>query len=52
MSNKMHKVAFTAFRNNLALYLEKIAKGEEIQVVNARRGRIIVELMRAETSKS
>ncbi len=39
-----HKVAFTAFRNNLAGYLEKLAKGKKIVVYDARRGRTIVEL--------
>ena len=39
-----HKVAFTVFRNNLAGYLEKLAKGRKIVVYDARRGRTIVEL--------
>lgn len=46
----VRKVAFTVFRNNLAFYLEKLFAGEEIQVVNARRGKEIVILKRAEKS--
>lgn len=38
------RVAFTAFRNNLASYLEKITNGEEIEVYDARRARTIVRL--------
>jgi antitoxin (DNA-binding transcriptional repressor) of toxin-antitoxin stability system len=45
---KKEKVAFTVFRNELAKYLEKLAKGEEIMVMNARRGRVIVTIKRAE----
>ena len=40
----MVKVAFTAFRNDLARYLELLAKGEEIVVINARRNQILVIL--------
>jgi antitoxin (DNA-binding transcriptional repressor) of toxin-antitoxin stability system len=47
---KMHKVAFTAFRNELANYLEKIANGEEITVMDAKRGRVIAILKGAEKS--
>jgi antitoxin (DNA-binding transcriptional repressor) of toxin-antitoxin stability system len=42
---KIEKVAFTAFRNNLAFYLEKLAKGEELQIMNARRNKLIVTLV-------
>jgi hypothetical protein len=42
---KVVVVAFTAFRNDLASYLEKLAKGEELQIMNARRGRLIVSLV-------
>lgn len=37
-------------RNNLADYLERLARGEEIQVVNARRGTTIVILKKASGS--
>jgi antitoxin (DNA-binding transcriptional repressor) of toxin-antitoxin stability system len=43
----MIKVAFTAFRNNLASYLEKLEKGEELQIVNAKRNKLIVGLVSA-----
>ena len=46
-TNKIEKVAFTAFRNDLAFYLEKLAKGEEIQIINARRNRLIVSLVKS-----
>jgi len=39
-----HRVAFTAFRNGLAGYLEKLAQGEEIVIYDARRARTIVAL--------
>jgi hypothetical protein len=42
---KIEKVAFTAFRNDLAFYLEKLAKGKELQIVNARRNKLIVSLV-------
>jgi len=42
---KTERVAFTAFRNDLAFYLEKLAKGEELQIINARRGKLIVGLI-------
>ena len=45
MTTKIHKVAFTAFRSELAAYLEKIKNGEEIQIIDARRGRLIVSLV-------
>jgi len=45
---KVEKVAFTAFRNDLASYLEKLSKGEELQIVNARRGKTIVSLVSSE----
>jgi len=38
------RVAFTVFRNNLASYLERLAKGEEIEVRNARRNKLIAIL--------
>jgi hypothetical protein len=41
----MIKVAFTAFRNDLAFYLEKLSKGEELQIINARRNKLIVGLV-------
>ncbi len=45
MARDVQKVAFTAFRNDLASYLEKLAKGGEIQIMNARRGKLIVSLV-------
>jgi len=46
-AGKTEKVAFTAFRNNLAMYLDKLEKGEEIQITNARRNRLIVSLVKS-----
>jgi hypothetical protein len=45
MTSKVRRVAFGAFRNDLASYLEKLAKGEEIQIVDARRNKQIVSLV-------
>jgi antitoxin (DNA-binding transcriptional repressor) of toxin-antitoxin stability system len=45
MTRDVQRVAFTAFRNDLASYLEKLAKGEELQIMNARRGKLIVSLV-------
>jgi len=42
---KAKRVAFTAFRNDLASYLEKLAKGDELQIMNARRNKLIVSLV-------
>jgi hypothetical protein len=44
---KEEKVAFTAFRSDLAFYLEKLSKGEELHIVNARRNKLIVSLVSA-----
>jgi hypothetical protein len=46
-NTKVEKVAFTAFRNDLAFYLEKLVKGNELQIVNARRNKLIVSLISA-----
>lgn len=46
-SKKVERVAFMAFRNDLAAYLEKLAKGEELQIMNARRGKLIVSLVKS-----
>lgn len=48
---KKHRVAFTVFRNELANYLEMLSKGEEITVMDAKRGREIVVLKKVKTSK-
>ena len=47
-AEKVEKVAFTAFRNDLAVYLEKLANGEELQIMDARRGKLIVSLVSSE----
>ena len=43
-SGKAKKVVFTEFRNDSAFYLDKLAKGKELQIVNVRRNMLIVGL--------
>ena len=45
---KEHRVAFRVFRDDLAKYLELLAKGEEITVFNAKRNVPMVVLRRVE----
>jgi hypothetical protein len=47
MVRDVQRVAFTAFRNDLASYLEKLAHGTELQIMNARRGKLIVSLVKS-----
>lgn len=40
----MKKVSFTAFRDNLATYLDRLAKGEELVIMNAKRNKVLVSI--------
>jgi hypothetical protein len=40
----MRKVAFTAFRNNLAYYLEIISSGTDIVIINTKRNKVMAVL--------